>query len=182
MKIEDPDVKELESIYQEVFTLYQKGFHHLLKILQRVQKLGEYSLEEMTDLGFLCREMGKQLDEFRKECVAKQELIGKIIAVILTKKSVADPGIELTVRGRLASGSPDVRQVPVFPEVGSDDYLRLFFHFGITNTELIKRKLVRFHWPEFVVYLTELAEAGKPTPDGLKKTFAKFSTTFRKVS
>lgn len=156
--------------------------HALLTDLSaNVKSRSTYSLEDLVDLGFLCREISRLVDDLRKECNARQELIGKVIALEVTQESVAGTRTDPTVRGTLATGTPDVKPIASVPRPGTPAYASMCAHFGLDG-EAVENQMFEFRFKRIGDWLLRLAEEGRDPPKGFLQTYQKFSTVFRKKS
>ena len=139
--------------------------------------------EELTDIGFLFREIGTTLDAARKE-YKKQ---GETIELLLCKNSVdaalqagfEDSIARLTYKRVLASCKPDIQVQPKIPKRGSPEYAELCRWAGVPEEE-ISKGYVTFHFPTLTKMLTENAEKGLPNPPGINDVIPKYCVTFRR--
>lgn len=172
-----PLVESVAKTYRRLFNeIYRPVLDQMMDVSKKAEEL---SLEDAVDLGFLCRELYNQFDELRKEVKARQEKIGRFIATALVNQLVSGSDEDVFVRGIYASGTPDVGVVPKLPKKGTQEYMDLCEHFGITS-ELAQRGLVVWHYPQIAEYCTELAKEGKKMPPGVDGNATKLATIFRR--
>lgn len=172
------DVLKTKRIYNRFFELYTESYQYMMDQIERIKKEGEFSNPDLTDIGFLWRELENLLDDARKEAKAKKELISKILAMRKTREFMDDPSIDLTVHGKIAYGSPNVRQVPGLPRPGTPHYKKLCDHFEIPDV-VASKGLVKFSFNELADYLTGLGEDGVNAPEGVR-TYPVYSMTYRR--
>lgn len=142
-------------------------------------KRNEFKNPEMVDMGFLLRELAAKLDEIRKECSARQELIGQIIALSVARMLAQDSDADATVRGELAIGMPDIKTCPALPKRGSPNYRAFAEWLGIPK-EVIDKTLIEFHFPSVTEFLTSHINDSLPDPPGIVDTFQRGVTVYRK--
>lgn len=171
------DTVKLKTFHEKVQAVLMEA-HLLFAEAQEKVKKGEYSSETLVDLGYLFRETANMSDELRKECTARQDLIGMVLAQRITTASLNDPAADPTVEGELASGFPKLRQEGSIPKFGEPGYEAFCRTTGFE--EMLKRGLFSLSYLRVSEYLTELAEQGKNPPSGIVKTYNKFSTVFTK--
>lgn len=140
---------------------------------------GQLSEAEATDVGFLHRELEELANEVRKECDARKELIGRVLAVMITRRSLENPGGSLSSQGEFATATPDIRVRPILPKHGTPEYATLMREFGVAD-EAVENGLVSPHRPRLSEWLTRLAESGRPAPKGLLGSRPEPQVTFRR--
>jgi len=161
----------LQSFYQDVLTPMQE-------VTGKVKKM-KYDLPDLVDLGWCFRMLAAFADDLRKEAGAREELIGRLVALEATKRVLADPmNAEMHVRGVYATGLPDVKQSPKLPKAGTDDFKALCDALGVAG-DAKNSSLVRFHFPSVMEWISERAGRGDPIPDGMIGTYPVYRTTFR---
>ena len=170
------DVKRILQWHDEYLGIYQRLYHDLTEMIEKVKR-GEYPPEILVDLGFLCREMGKVSDDLRKECEAKKDLIGRMVALSVAQQDLDSPGADQTVRGELASGTPDVSQQAAIPKFGTPEYGALCAFLGLTG-DAVQKGIVGFSFTRLSQMVTEMASQGRNPPPGVLKTYPKFQTVF----
>lgn len=172
------DVETVHKAHEDVNTLYHDVYDVMARLTAAVQSK-KYSDADLCDMGFFCKQMESLLDELRKETKARKELIGRIIAFNRTKAFIADPTIDPTVRGKYATGTPDVRQEAELPKKGTDEYFAFTDHFGVPRG-VAEQGILKLDWNSVGDMCTQLAEDGKKMPPGLGRMIPKYVTTFRK--
>lgn len=172
------DTKRLQFMLREQTERFLQINQFLQEVIAKVKAGAPYSVEDLCDIGFLCRELNKISDELRKEAEAKKDLIGMKIAYIMTERSVSEPDINMTVHGELATGSPDVKTAAAIPKWGSPEYKALCDYFKIPE-EAQQTGMFSVNYNRMADIITRMAEEGKNPPPGVLKTYPKFSTVFR---
>ena len=175
-----PDAEELFLLSQQVRDLHEKVWDSL-SWSSRQMKSGVYSNVELTDLGFMCRELENLLDDWRKDCKARKELAGKLIAraVLQASENVNDLQATTTVHGVLASATPDVSFIAEIPKPGTPEFIEFCNYFGI-DEKASSDPMFPFaiHWKRAQEVLEQRQTAGLPTPPGLGKQFPNFWAKF----
>lgn len=171
-------VSDVLALHAEVQRLYHTVYQKMSELSGQLRP-GKMPCGDMVDIGYLLREMENILDELRKEVKARKELTGKLIAFERVQAFVEDSSIDMTVRGSLASGTPDVKQLPELPKKGTPEYGQLLAYFGATEAQIQQGALK----PDFKVIAelcTQRAADGLPNPPGIGKTFPSYETVYRK--
>jgi hypothetical protein len=140
----------------------------------------EYDRPQLVDLGFLCREIAAISDELRKEANAKQMLIGKVIAMEVTRASLAGEISSPTVRGELATGTPDVREIASCPKPGTPQFREVAEFLGLPEAE-VDGRLFSLRFTGLSDWLTQMAAEGKEVPKAINR-YTEFKTIFRRTS
>jgi len=177
------DVVRLKDDLSHVRDTFMGVVGNLQDIIRRVKKNASdltYDRPNLVDLGFLCREIAAIADELRKEANAKQMLIGKLIAMEVTKASIAGEISSPTVRGTLATGTPDVREIASCPKPGSPQFKEVAAFLGLPEDQL-DGKLMSFRFTGLSDWLTEAAAKGKRVPECINR-YTEFKTIFRRIS
>ena len=172
-------IQEFEKL-MERFTLLHTTTLDFFDLLQPIVKDREgANLEDLCDLGFLCREIERLTDEMRKDAKAHKELIGKVIAYRRISETMNDENPDLVVRGSLASGSPEMRMRTVIPKRGTPEFADLCRSFGMGDIA-IDGALFTPHYIRLADHVTSLIEAGVPKPPGVELSEPVYSTVFRR--
>jgi len=171
--------KKLQKIFEECQLLYNLVYGFLSEATPSI-KSKALSSEELTDFGFLCRELEHLFDELRKECKARKELCGGIIAYRLIQKSLTDPTVTMKTKGMLATGTPNLKMEVCLPQKFTDDYFRLTDFFGISR-DIAETGILRLDWKMVSQYCTKLMEDGKPIPEGFGEKYPRYYTTYRRA-
>lgn len=172
-------IEELIKISEECQMLYNLVYGFLSEQTSRI-KAGELSSSELTDFGYLSRELGNLFDELRKECQAREKLCGSMIAYRLTQESLTDPTITMQSRGTLAIGTPDMKMQVGLPQKFTDEYFQLTDYFGVPRN-VAEKGVLRLDWNAVVEYCTKLVQEGKKIPNGFGKQYPLYQTIFRKL-
>lgn len=172
-------ITEFLGINEEIAGFYNLLYGFMSKNTELIKSAKDMSSEDMCDFGFFCREAENTLDELRKEVKARKELCGQIIAARKTQESLNDPTIKLKVTGQYATGLPDVKMQAQLPKKFTDEYYQLTDYFGI-NREIAATGVLRLDWKATGELITQLANDGKPTPEGFGKQYPTYVTTFRR--
>jgi len=171
--------KKLQNIFGECQLLYNLVYGFLSEMTPSI-KSKALDNSELTDFGFLCRELENLFDELRKECKARKELCGSIIAYRLIQESLTDPTITMRSKGTLATGTPDIKMQAALPKKFTDEYFQLTDFFGVPR-DVAETGILRLDWKRVTEYCTKLSNEGKPIPEGFGKRYPLYSTTFRKT-
>lgn len=177
------DVAELKDHLEhirEVFMVVTGDMQTMIRAVKKHLTDPTYDLPTLVDLGFLCREVSQIADELRKEANAKRDLIGKVIASAVTRESLEGTRSDPTVRGKLATGTPDVREIASVPKPGTPAFRELAEFLGLPE-EQVNGKLISFRFNGLSDWLTEMASKGKSVPKGINR-YTEFKTVFRRRS
>ena len=129
-------------------------------------KSGNFSKEELCDIGFLCRELITQFEEIRKDIQAVKVLVDKIACITVMKETLSNPTDNDTIHGELSSGTPHYRKTVTLPKKDTKEYYNMMKYFGVTDKG-IEEGVVKISWNRISKYTTELVELGKPVPEFL---------------
>lgn len=179
IQIKKGAAKKLQSVFEECHLLYNLVYGFLSEATPTI-KSKILNNKELTDFGFLCRELENLFDELRKECKARKELCGSIIAYRLIQESLTDPTITMKSKGTLATGTPNIKMEVALPKKFSDEYFQLTDFFGVPK-DIAEAGILRLDWKMVTEYCTKLMEDGKSIPEGFGKKYPKYTTTFRKT-
>lgn len=176
-----PEILELQNLSVRLREVYTDVIHLLTDITKKITEKS-YSDEDLCDIGFLCREMGVQFDELRKEMTARQELAARNAAMSRTEKVLMAGGDDkdLKIMARLCTGSPKVGEELTPPKRGTALYSDLCRLFDIPK-EMAEAGVVDFHYRYINFFLAELVERGDPRAELLKRlitTRPTYTTTF----
>lgn len=181
--VEEPKpniTSEFAKILGECQMLYNLVYGFLSEQTPQI-KSKKLSSGELTDFGFLCRELENLFDELRKECKARKDLCGSIIAYKLVQESLTDPTAAMQSRGTLATGTPDVKMQVGLPQKFTDEYFQLTDYFGVSRS-IAGTGILRLDWNAVVEYCTKLANEGKEVPLGFGKKYPLYQTTFKRLT
>jgi len=161
---------------QELHGWLVAAHYALMPVVER----GAMSESDLVDIGFLNRETAAILDEARKECSARMEIIGRVLAIHIMKRDINSSNPTLKTTGTLATASASPRMIPVMPKKGTPEYCELLMHFGLSKETAESGALVP-HWTHMSEVLTERAYTGEPLPAGLLGQKSEPRVTFRKL-
>lgn len=177
--------KEILDLLVETTKFKMECLQTYLHMTQAIIAEGgsDFSVEDLADIGFLCRETAKSFDELRKEAEAKHNAIIHIICKRFAEQMAADPIGDHNgkIRGQYCSCSPDVQSVPKLPNYKRDPqaWIKFCEYFGITG-DAAEKGLISFHWNNINEYLAPKFALGEPMPDGVGETVPKFVARFTK--
>lgn len=172
----DPIVDTLNTLVRDLEALQMR----VVDLCQGVQvKAKSLSPPDAADAGYLLKHSAATLDETRKELSAKVQLIGTILALRASELAINNPGQDLTVRGKYASATPDIKQRPKLPKRGSDAYKRLLQFCGVTNPLVLEHAIIEFGFNETSNMLVAMAERGLNPPTDALGTYMEAATIFR---
>jgi len=179
IQIKKGAAKQLQKVFEEAQLLYNLVYGFLSEATPAIKSKALDNIE-LTDFGFLCRELENLFDELRKECKARKELCGSIIAYRLIKKSLTDPTITMKSKGVLAIGTPDIKMQVALPKKFTEEYFQLTDFFGVPR-DVAETGVLRLDWKKVTEYCTKLTEDGKPIPEGFGKKYPLYSTVYRRT-
>ena len=165
MKRKSPSIlsrltRKLKIVEREHKTIYDV-------ILDCRQQAVDIPNETLVDIAFILRSMSEYCNDLRKEMDKNREFVEKIACMRWVQDSLND-NTDSPIRGKLATGTPQLRQMASLPSQSKDpiNYVKFMKRIGVFG-QALKRGLVRTHWPSIVDYITELTEKGKPLPPGI---------------
>lgn len=164
---ENKHVLRMKELMQKVFETRNLVLENNY-IVTSMEGLQEMKTADMVDIGFLSRELEDLFDSLRKECKARKELFGKIIAVKQTQLVTQDPTLDLNVMGSLAQAKPQSRQIPIVPKAGTQEYIDMMEYFGVKK-EFVDVGILEPHYMHMSDYFSKLASEGGRAPKGLLK-------------
>lgn len=172
------DIQILQTRLQEARELYSKVRASVVGISERA-KSGEYTKEQLCDLGFLCRELVLQFEEIRKDIGATKVLVDKLMCIktmseMLTKQSGDD-----MVRGELSSGKPIYKKTVTMPRKDTAEYQEMCEYFGI-DAKGVEMGVAKLSWKQVSKYVTELTEMGRQIPSFIPKVHDDYTVTHRR--
>lgn len=168
------DVAQLQALKAEVDDIWARLYAFGQSAMVKARSKDDSYLQSvLVDLGFLFRELENRFDEERKDAKARKELIGKLIAF----NAMQTAGDVDTIRGELATGTPDVSMIADLPKKGTPEYNMLATALNVPTDAL---QFLRLDWKAITAYVTELMAQGKKVPAGLNKTRPVYATTFRR--
>ncbi len=137
----------------------------------QVRKDSLLSEGALADIGYTERELERMLDHHRKESKRRQEAIGETLCDAIMVRFGSGEG-ELKCRGRIANAAPDVKQEPIVPSKGDEDYDAIMSSLGVP-TELMRSGAIAIHFKHMGDHLTALSNAGQNPPGKLLKRAVK---------
>lgn len=169
--------EHIQQLYDEVLELRAKVQMALAVETDALQK--EARLGELADIAYAASQMETLFDDSRKECKRLRETSERLACLYWMRRGNTDP-----IRTPWVTASPNMSQFASCPRrrVEPEAYAALMNHLGIPEDVWQREEeLVRPHFPGWVAYLTELAEAGKPLPPGIdpNKVYHKYSLRLR---
>ncbi len=176
-----PEVKIANDLREKTRAFHTELYDFIAETQEAVAKLG-LGMPDLVDMGLLCREMEVFFDEMRKEVKSRKELIGKLMAMYVAQQSLNDTEkLEVTIKGELGTGTPDVKLQPKIPEPGSPEFMDLMEYFGLPRNRLAGiEDCMRLSFNGMRDLVTDLAEKGIPMPPGVVKTWPIYTTRFRR--
>lgn len=172
------EIMNLELALAVVDNAYSSAMEALMEALEWVRGDGQIDMPGLVDAGFLMREIENHCDDLRKEAKAKKNLVEMVIAKRAITDSVNEAGVG-NIDGRLATGTPDVKQEPKMPKKGTAEYVALCQYFGLSE-KAIRAGVMSPHYLRLGEWATEATKNGEPLPDGLLETRPKFTVAFRR--
>lgn len=162
------------ALYHRVLDMYHEVYTYIGEIGQDVQKGGRgLSIENMTDIAFIMREIGDMLDDCRKETERRQELLCKLLAAIATRRE------EENTHGIYATGTPKFGVIAIPPKRGTPEYVEFMKSMGIPQA-VIDMDVFRPYWKGVCALASQLATDGKKLPEGLNNTQPNFGMILRR--
>lgn len=123
----------------------------------------EASPQDLVDVAYLYREIGKMLDELRIESNACCDAISFDLADYVSTQFAEDPSFGDSIKGSLATGAVDPQVVPIPPKKGTPEYRAFCTAFGISEVAL-ENGLAKVSYTDLAKYLAKLEAEGKPFP------------------
>jgi hypothetical protein len=183
MKINDPNTVPTEKTKAllDILRKLQDVSNELDVFLYQTEPLEDLQPGEMVDIGYLCRDAATQLDEMRKKANKRKDLLGRMIFAIVTARCVAEPTLKPHMLGGLAVAEPNAINSPTVPKTGTQEYIDLCKHFGISD-EAIAAGLFTPHWKHIQDYIDARFDPSKPLPEipGITKIHPNPRCKFRK--
>lgn len=166
--------KELISLHSRLQKL-QMDIHQELAAI--AQSIPSETVPDLVDAGYLCRELSSMCDDLRKGLTNRQVVIARYLAARAAVDGMQ--GSETSLKGELATATPDIKVMPKIPENGSTDYIELMRWIGVPD-ELISRDMLRPSFSTIQRVLTQMAVDGKKPPPGISMTYTDAQVVFRK--
>src|SRR3972149_10339725 len=163
---------KLRKLFKSAKLLHGSMYNEMRTIMQ--EAVEESSIEKLAEIAFIFRKTSALIDDLRKQ-INKAEAILEIAVckkwVTQTEPSeIKTDYISVTPKLKIQTTLPSAKTNP-------EDHEKLLRALNIPEHCW---PLIRLHWPAMCEYLTELAEQGKPFPDGLdpRKTTPQYSLKF----
>jgi len=174
------DVKKLQELYDQMSAMRDYAYA-MFQDVGKLVKGKKLDNPDLVDAGFLLRECEEKLDDWRKDCKAYKTLVGKYLALAVMQdpNNVNDATAEATVKGELASATPDLKSFAEIPHYGSEDFINLMADLGISG-EAVDRGLVKVDWKRMKDEVTRRDQEGVPLPSGLGKKYHEYRCTWRR--
>ena len=134
---------------------------------------------DLVDYGYLSRELENMLDDLRKECKARKETVGKILANRVTKRVLADPTLKLYATGYFARASPQAGAIPMLPKRNTPEYTELLNRLGFSG-HAVEHGLATFNYRRLCEWIAEANSSGNPIPQRLVRSLPNPHCIFRK--
>lgn len=150
--------------YRRAKSSHADLYRHLIYVRDNLKDLTQ---EDLVDIALVLRSISALADDIRKECNGIKELVERVVCLRWVQATLNDPGAPDAIRGELATGTPDVRQMASLPRPNSDPegYEKLMRSIGAITAA--RKDLVRPHWPGLTEWITRLAKKGKQLPKGI---------------
>lgn len=172
-------LKRLESLHTDSLLKLQEEFSTVMAEISLALVSPDTKLPDVADIGYLSREISVIFDHMRLEAQARQALAGKRIAVTLTERSLSDPNVSTTVKGQIASATPDVKIESILPRAGTPEMQEFLKWIGV-DPLVVESGMVKPDWKVVQEHINRLQEDGKPLPPGIGKTYPRFHSIFRR--
>lgn len=172
-----PDVRGLLALLNTAKQFHAQLYDALSLIDDRIKKQ-QYSLPDIVDIGFLCREMSELFDVMRKDATKRCNLSQMSLVTQYTASALTDNPLPESITGTLASArNMRINKIAELPEFGGTDYIAYMESLGIPD-EVIKKGLVKPDWSNTKEHITTLLEDGKKLPPGFGQTWNEYVCTF----
>jgi hypothetical protein len=143
-------------------------------------KANKISEGNLVDHAYLYRELERLFDEMRKEVKARRELASSKAAYSRVKKCVQDPSTDLTIRGEIATGTPEVKTQAALPKKFSEGYYQFCEAMGVPLS-IAEAGVLKLDWKQVTELCTQRHAEGKPIPPGLGKEYPLYFCILRKA-
>jgi len=174
------DIDNLTSLLTTANSFYSEVRSVVIAISTKA-KAGEYTKEDLCDLGFLCREIVSKSEEIRKDIGATKALVDRVMCLKAMATMLTTQSGEDTVRGELSSGKPHYKKSVTLPKQDTEEYRMMCEYFGITE-EGAELGGAKISWRGVCNHITELAELGKSIPKFLPKIHDDYTVIHRRKS
>lgn len=156
------DNSELVELYEETRALHEKSLA-ILRTHEERCKLPGGTLEDLTDTVWLIRKTSERAEDLRKMLDRLEKEFVKRIGIRWLARADAEP-----IRGALATGSPDVKDVPRTPSRSKNPgaYAAALEALGVPRI-LAENGAVVFHYQGLGEFSAALAKKGLNIPKAL---------------
>jgi hypothetical protein len=184
MPLHEPhdDVKRLHAAFDSLKDFYRR-FYDFVSQLDAKLKAGKYDVQDMTDMGFLFRELERLADEqLRKDCVARKDHINSALCEAIMAVVANNPNADDKAEGTLATGRPDSKFQTAPPKPGTPEFAVFMKWLGVSDPSMYENGVMKVSWSEMEKVITTCVEEGIPLPPGIKKenVWVKHNVTYRK--
>ena len=181
----DEEVQALRNAYDEILAAHAEFYLHSIQIMDRLKKAnqGGLSRRDLADVGFIHREAENLLDDWRKDCKARQELIGRILCHLVmhdpqTMMSSNDDA--LRVRGDLCTATCDLAVFCDVPASGTPQWYAILEHYGLPPEPFLEDGIASLNWNKVKKVAIRCTEAGEPLPKGFSPPRPQHRAIYRK--
>ena len=168
--------KDVADLYKYNHDVFQYNYQWLQAIEARIGQVQD--LEELADYGYAMKRLAELVDDTRKHANRISELAQRLQCALQVGLMDLEP-----VRTEYCTASPAISQQMSVPKKEKDpeQYYAIMDLLGISR-EVADKEAVRPHWPGLTEVLTELAQQGKPLPEGINPNNVKpvYSVKYRK--
>ena len=171
--------EELEILLKDEVPVIYSRVRTLVLEVSKSSRAGEYSKEELCDIGFLCREIISKFEETRKDLVAAKSLVDRIMCIKTMSSMLTSQSGDDMVHGKLSSGKPNFKKSVTLPKKDTIEYEKMMEYFGVSS-DGVELGVAKISWKQVCNHITELAELGKPIPDFIPKIHDDYTVIHRR--
>lgn len=173
--------EEFRNLYREMHRFFSSFYADIENIKGATVNVVE--MNEQADLSYVLREVGKLLDDLKKE-VEKASKQATALACADWMKQVRDGEFSSEkIKTEYVTATPDIKVGCSLPKLSTDpdNYYELMDFLGIPR-EVSEKDFIRIHWPNFVEFISKLQQEGRPIPPGIdkEKTFNFYKLEMRR--
>ena len=173
----DNDIEKLLGLRQDLIEYHEAFYTFVTETLDRI-KNNQYTVEQLCDLGFLCRKLEVYFEELRKIAKGRKELCVKIMGFFLATQSVEDPTkCQDRIEGDLAYARIAAKVIPRIPKKDDPNYIGFMESLGVP-VNLLEGGLVKADFRGVAELVTGLVREGKKLPPGVEKTWTEYTANF----
>lgn len=140
--------------------------------------MSQQTKESLVDRAYFLRELRDLSDDIRKECDRTHNIMCQAACMLWATENVNEPHNAKPIHGEIATGTPTVKTMASLPKPGNKAFIELMDWLGIKSEKGLGA--CRPHWPSMVELVTKEAEAGRPLPPGMEKTYTKYSVILKR--